>query len=359
MKNISSRSSNFELLRIVSMLAIVAGHFLQACSSGNVQGTDLLSSYALGSGLCIAVNLFVMTGAWFMIEYDFKACRVLRLYCQTLFYSWLFFALELVFLPDLSLGEKLRNIEPFFGFPYWFVTVYLMLLLVAPYLKRAFVLPRSTLTWLLVVLGVFLCGFSTYPSGNSNVITNFLWFVFLFLFVGSVKSGLVRCSRCKMHSIGRMGLLVGLFVYAVLVACRWCGVGATSGLCRQLGNLSVTYIYNIQSIPNFLCSLGVFLWFASLDLGSRPLINLLAKNAFGVYLIHCPFFNHFFWLVAGAAVWGGGWSFPVFLVLAAILTYLLCACIDSFRAKFLEPWLLSSRWFEALCQKIDGVYAKV
>ncbi len=217
-------------------------------------------------------------------------------------------------------------------------------------------MPRSVLVWQLVKLGSFICVFSMYPSGNNNIITNFMWFTFLFLFVGFVKGELLRHSPSWGALMGRIGLAVGLVIYAFLVSCRWIGDVSHISAVRFIGEMARSYIYNIQSLPNFLCSFGIFLWFATLKLGHCPLVNRLAKNAFGVYLIHCPFFNHFFWVVSGTVGFMKGDMFPIYALTFVVITYLACVSIDTFRARFVDPLLVSCRFLNTICKKIENFY---
>lgn len=82
------RNSNFELLRIFCMIFIVFGHlFGQGIGLDNLSVPNSIFAHSVGSFSRIAVNLFVMISAWFMMEKEFKAERVLKIYAQTWSYS--------------------------------------------------------------------------------------------------------------------------------------------------------------------------------------------------------------------------------------------------------------------------------
>ena len=62
------RQSNFELLRLLSMLAIVAGHlFTEGHLIAHATPGTLLPCLLLGSGARVATNLFVLLGCWFLV----------------------------------------------------------------------------------------------------------------------------------------------------------------------------------------------------------------------------------------------------------------------------------------------------
>ena len=74
------RNSYFELLRIVSMLAIVLAHISgQAFDRDLVPVSGDVFMHIIGYGSRIAVNLFLMTGVWFMVDSEFHGKRVLKL----------------------------------------------------------------------------------------------------------------------------------------------------------------------------------------------------------------------------------------------------------------------------------------
>ena len=76
-----NRKSNYELMRIVAMIMIVMGHFW-----GQSNYAELAAGYSyylggiLSHGSRIAVNVFLFMGIWFMLEGEFKASRILKLY---------------------------------------------------------------------------------------------------------------------------------------------------------------------------------------------------------------------------------------------------------------------------------------
>ena len=75
-----TRLSNFELLRIISMLLIVAHHF--SVHSHLISDTPIINVYlqrALATGGKVAVNLFVLISGYFMINSTFKFKKLLKL----------------------------------------------------------------------------------------------------------------------------------------------------------------------------------------------------------------------------------------------------------------------------------------
>ena len=70
------------------MLAIVSGHFVgQSGILDNANGINEFILYIIGFGQRIAVNIFLIIGTWFMVDRDFKAKRVVKLYSQVFIYT--------------------------------------------------------------------------------------------------------------------------------------------------------------------------------------------------------------------------------------------------------------------------------
>ena len=103
-EGLKHRDSRFELLRIAAMLMIVLGHF--ATQSGifsELRGASYHAFYYFISlGPRIGVDLFVMIGAWFLSDSDFRARRLLDLYLRLFLYCVPITILGKLFLPDVG-----------------------------------------------------------------------------------------------------------------------------------------------------------------------------------------------------------------------------------------------------------------
>ena len=130
------RQSNIELLRIISMLAIIIGHLVHQTEILQVNsGRNLLFAYILGSGHRIGVNLFLLIGMWFAVDSSFKAERVTRLYLQMAFYTIGISIIILILgLPHTNL-DIFRCFLPYTLRPVWFGSAYISLLLLIPFMN--------------------------------------------------------------------------------------------------------------------------------------------------------------------------------------------------------------------------------
>lgn len=189
------RQSNFELMRIVAMLMIISGHFInQSGLRTNSCGIDLYVLTYLGSASRIAVNMFIMLGAWFMVELQFKARRILKLY----FNVWVLTAgisiLLLVLGYSLNSREVAKSILPFIGRGVWFPSSYIALILLSPWLKKFFYLSSASQKNLLIIVFLMVSGIITVyaPGGmEDNWLDTLCWFVFIYLFIGYYRKNVL------------------------------------------------------------------------------------------------------------------------------------------------------------------------
>ena len=118
------------------MFFIVMGHLIGQGGGTNVEGFWPFS-IILYSGSRIAVNLFLMLGIWFMVDYEFKASRILKIYGTTWFYTAVITSLMVVIGGVNITAEDLAGaFMPFLRKTLWFSSLYICLLLLAPFLHK-------------------------------------------------------------------------------------------------------------------------------------------------------------------------------------------------------------------------------
>ena len=138
----SERSSNFEILRIISMCGIIILHYFNSSYGGMIQNAKFpdfpwIFSNLLDS-LCIPlVNCFVIISGFFLINKDkFSLRKPFNLICTTAFYGIIaFFVGLLLGNSKFTLYNLFIAIFPFFAGYRWFVETYLILLLLCPFIN--------------------------------------------------------------------------------------------------------------------------------------------------------------------------------------------------------------------------------
>jgi len=292
-----ARQSNFELLRILLMLMIVANHLrggggFEALPSAPLSRALL---YLLCSGGKVAVDCFVLISGYFMCTSSagWRPKRLLKLYLQVFFYSaGVFAALAAAGLIALRPENIVAFFLPVSQNTYWFATCYLFLMLLAPFLnKLAQGLERAEYRRFLLIGAVIIALVPTvlvvkYP------LTNMMLLLYVYLLAGYVR----------LHPeplFGRRWLALG-----VAAGCYLLMVGYTFAYGLLLPKLPLLRFMPKQifspgnSVPALLCALGLFLFFKDLKVKGSRVINVVASATFGVYLLHdhSPRMREFLWL---------------------------------------------------------------
>lgn len=353
------RNSNFELLRIISMLFIIAGHFVGQSGMSDCYTGIGLTTYSvlfLESGARAGTLLFLFLGCWFMVDSSFRASKIIKLYSQLWFYAVLItFILVLVGI-DVSFRWKIGSFIPYTSNTHWFIRQYLNLMILAPFLKGCFDWDRVKLKKLLIILFVLIVVVSTISKFQNTFIGDLIFFLFTFLFIGYYKKYVSEPEWLK-----RCYLLIGGGIFLCLVGVKMLCRTYESGV-FHLGDLVITqYISDFKCIPTFILCFCIFAFFKNMDLGQNNWINLFARSALAVYIIHQhPAFYMYLWNdILHCASWMGGAYGIVILIVLIPLIYLACSLIDVIRLKIIEPLWASSKLYKVFEDKINQFYKGV
>ena len=334
------RNPAFEVLRVAAMLMVLAMHGLYYGGALSLKPlSPPMVSYPLAwlaeAFSFVCVNLYVLIGSYFMAESRFRLSRVMKLWVLTLFFS-------------LAVGGVIcvATGEPFhwqWALPvttgqYWFVTDYLMLCVLSPFLNRLVrALGQRRLFGLLCVLAALFVALPTvgYPFVSADVKLNdgyhIGWFVVLYCF-----GAYLRLYPPRPRKPAR--LLWGYAWLSALTTLLWLGVQPLLGL--LLGpDVPAWRPYAYNSVTVFGASLCLFLLFMNLRLNptAKPVRGLvmLAPFTFSVYLIHMqPAFTARLWVdvLRLNSLTASPWLVPVTLLACAGVFLLLCG-VDFVRAK--------------------------
>ncbi len=161
-----SRMANLELLRCVAMMMVVVLHYL---GKGNLladltvenMGVVGTVGWVLEAFCIVAVNLYMLISGYFLCESSFKLSRLLGLWVQIWTYSvavgLVAVAVGLVPAGEFTTYYLLQLIFPVSMGHYWFMTAYVFLYLLLPFVSVA--VKRMTKSQLQITLGLLLFAF--------------------------------------------------------------------------------------------------------------------------------------------------------------------------------------------------------
>ena len=335
------RKSNFELLRIICMLMIVALHIVK--SHIEFLGySDIISWVARSFCIC-AVDVFVLISGYFGIR--FKINRLVSIDLQTIFYS-VSTLLLLVLLGYHELGVlDIHAFIPVLTKRYWFVTCYLVLYILSPFLNRLFESFDREDFGIVLIIGFAL--FYIWPSFNALILAdqlvsdngygliNFVYLYLLGRYIG--KFGfLTRFSRLSFLSI--------YFLSCTLLALLQQSISIIAGF-----EYKSLFAYN--TIFVFTSALSLFLFFERVSFSSK-IINRLAVNCLAVYLLHQG--PNVWETVSDAFRFGrlSGWLYILLILLFPVFLYLFAVLIDTARVA------LFHRFEEYTSSKVSVIWAR-
>ena len=159
------RDSRFELLRILSMFLIILFHFEYFGESWRIaKANSLLNQIILSSYLPfgkIGVYLFIMITGYFVGIKRYRIKKSLSktfiIWSETLFYSvTLFLVIVLLGLMKFSLKNFIAACLPFITNQYWFVSAYIMLLVLIPFINLSIErLTKKQFMYLIIIISFF------------------------------------------------------------------------------------------------------------------------------------------------------------------------------------------------------------
>lgn len=324
--NYTTRESGFELMRIVAMLMIIAHHLSLhgvlnsgVYDSGDTTNKILTQFYFPGGET--GVGLFFMLTGYFLINSN-KKRNITKLLLQIAFYGILLALLALYFYRGKE-GMTTEALSfatvPISSAKWWFVSYYVLLLLIAPQLNG--LLRKLNKKGFLLLL-LMLC-------------------VFEYLIQWMLATPLLRISMAVFfYSLGaylrNFELRVSKIILVAVVVASW----SFYALAQYF---KIPFSFMMGKICVVACCISLFMLFKKMDIHSKA-INLVATTTLGIYMIHDNnilrniIWNDIFKIPSNYA---SDWYW--LLSLSAIISvFVIGMAIDYLRQLLLEQHLLKS-----------------
>lgn len=287
------RMKNLELLRCIAMMMVIVLHFL---GKGNLLGemTDEklssvnMTAWILECFALVAVNLYMLISGYLLCESRFKCSRLVSVLLQVWFYSVLVGLLG-VFLgtstEPFSIYYLLQIFLPIQMNQYWFITAYVLLYMLLPFLGPA--VRAMTKQQHRICIFLFLAAFCLVKTIVPARLTldkqgyDVIWYITLFL-----VAAYFRKYECRLFT-KKAGYLALYFVGTGLIFLCLMGYRAIYLKTGKLFTVvEVATDYNHLFV--FAASLFLFLFFTKLEV--KGAIGRMAGFAgpltLGVYLLH-------------------------------------------------------------------------
>ena len=303
------RMANLELLRCVAMMMVVVLHYLGKGGllpdlTEETLGSVGTAAWLLESFCIVAVNVYMFISGYFLSMSSFKPSRLIRLWLQVWSYSvaagllgavtgvMTETAFDMHFLLTLFLPVSMGH--------YWFMTSYVFLYLLLPFVGTA--ASKMTKQQMRIALGFLLFTFCVLKSVLPLRLEmdeqgyNCLWYLCVFLTAAYVRRFCLNGSEemagkkkpSKRFSLQKRSCCLGMYVGGCLlifagtmllrtVYLRTGSLGRMLGMCMEYNHL----------LP-FLAAVGLFGVFYTLQIRGKAaaVIQKAAPHTLGVYLLH-------------------------------------------------------------------------
>lgn len=333
------RNSNLELFRILSMLVIVAHHYV--VNSGLIEcigeKTHLhFVDYFLllfGWGGKTGINCFVLITGYFMCTSHITKQKFCKLLGEYYFYTigiWAVFLLTGY--EAFSVKGLLQVLFPFFTVSNGFTSCFLLFYLLIPFLNKLIHALTQREHFLLLLWGLGI--YAVLPSfAKTEVTFNYVtWFSILYV--------LAAYLRLYPQPWFESSQVTGLLALASLVL-SWGSVVVLAWFSRAVGKgiwLSYFFVSDSNKVLALATGVSLFLFFRSLKLGYSKCINTIAASTFGVLMIHANSDTMRRWLWRDVCNNVGAYTVGnvvLHAVVCIVIIYAVCTLIDMGRI-----WLL-------------------
>ncbi len=331
---VNKRRTSVELLRIIAMILIIAHHF---SVHGGFEYSSTSFSFnelwiqLISMGGKIGVNIFVLISGYYMSESDKSPVkRVIKLWLQVVFYSILiFFIFSLLKIQPFTVKELIKHCMPIIFSQWWFVTNYVVLCILSPYIN---VLIKS-LTVRQYREMVVLCTviWSIVPAITNMYLgcTSLVWFIYLYILAAYIRKNIMKISSkiAAFYACVTLAILVVTTIIFDIISIK------KPKLYEQ-----ATRLYGMEMFPVLVISVGLFLVVLNLDMKNNKYINVISSTTFGIYLIHDDVWvKEWLW---GTVIHQVSYAYSYYLVVYSVgsimLVFAICMIIDLVRKALLQ-----------------------
>ena len=283
------RDTNLDLLRIISMLLIIFLHTIDhsgVLEQAEVGSAGMYFYVRFTYALCqVCVNCYVMLSGYYLVKARFRLQKLAVLWMEMVFYS---FVLKLLFMvtgyEEMSIVSLVSCFFPILTGRYWFMTIYVGLYLVFPFLnKLVYAMNRKEHAILNLFLFVlFSLWNSIHPAivgMNSGGGWGLTWFVVLYLAAAWLRL-YWKPEQKPIVTLGCFFFLPLMMTFGQLAA-NAADVGVLKSV---IANWS-----RYDSAPVYLMTMALFITFMNVRIKegcASRMISAIAPLTLGVYLIH-------------------------------------------------------------------------
>ncbi len=343
------RNTNLELFRIISMILIVAHHYvvnsgMMAEMATHPFAGNSLFFYLFGAWGKTGINCFVMITGYFMCKSHITVKKFLKLLLQIMFYRIIIYFIFTIsgyesfsFLSFFELLIPVRNISD--GFTSAFIVFFLFIPFINVLLRNL----TEKMHLRLIILCLFLYTFLGTVPGFRVTMNYVSWFITIYFVTSFIR--LYPKALFDKTKFWGIAALVSLVVSIASII-----------VCLKLGKSAYGFIADSNKVLAVTTAFCAFVFFKNVRMPYIQVINIIASASFGVLLIHANSDTMRQWLwrdmLQNAVVFNTPLCYLHFAC-SVLGIYFICTAIDLMRI-----YLLEKPFFRFYDKKSQQIYLK-
>lgn len=328
-----ARNSNLESLRILSMVLIVMHHYaihgfvqINLSYSLNKYIVDCLSV-----GGKLGVDCFILISGFFMVNSRFTVKKLFRLLGEVWFYSigiTILFLTVLTPIMPIDLEGIVKTILPVIYSTYWFVTDYIILMILSPFINEFINIMEKQLHRKLICLLILLWSILPTFLANTMAFSDLGWFITLYFI-----SGYIRKYANGPYNNAKKHFSVA-FIFVLILILSVISFNVLGRIVHSDVLLSHSRYFSKQnSVIVLIIAVELFIGALRLKKRAYPYVNIVSSATFGVYLIHDNFYlRPYLWgnILKNAKMYDSQYLI-IHACMSIFTVYVMCTLIDLIR----------------------------
>ena len=360
------RESNYEFLRIVSMIAIVIWHVI--VHGELLEKTTGAVNFAITAILffmAFHVTVFMLTTGFYQSKSNFKLEKLFYLFLEIGFYNFIINTiLYFTGLVNYTNDSYLRSILFFNLSALWYIQKYIIVYILSPFLNK-FIDISDRLFLKKLIISMIVC-YVVFPFfsdcllyySDGYTVGHYIMLYFIGAYIR--KYNLTVSCFTKLNKTQKQFLYIFIFLASWFFNIMFYFLGKyfitlDSNILISIGQSIVDRKYFYSNPFIVIQGISLFMLFGTFKIHSK-VINFIASAMLGIYIIHESSFlqhNIYTWLGISSSmdlIYGKKIIIDIFII--AFVIFVSCLFIELIR-KFIFNLLFKVKWIQKLIKKID------
>ena len=363
--SVKAREANMELLRIVAMLMVITLHCVGRgllLSNSVISNVNLLLIQFLDSFSLTANSLFILLTGYYYIGKKFNLRKILSLWGKTLFYCILIFTIYSI----LNLKTNfLNSFFPVFSGAYWFITSYIALYFIMPFLNIAINKFSQKQCKFLIIFLVILMGVIRIIFNPADLFNSTFMHMIVIYIIGAYIKKYVKIEPNKQYFI-KYVLVAIIFTVAITILNVLVHiVPKTLDVWIIIANI-LSYFRNFINIILVYMAILLFMKFKTINIKSNKLSKLIlyiSPSVFSIYIIHDNVhLREMIWQKFSFINLANSWLMIPYIILAILIVFTVCLAIDLIRRGIytgLKKIKIINKGIQKINEQIDKLNTKI